>query len=118
MGHGIKPILIDISAISQSFLRKIKKTKYRLEAIQLYVSSSEISMQKKYRFFIIIFLKLFDQSNCQERTKCNNKMNTKGKVWFTYKSISRRFCKDLVTSLNSEIHSSKECKFHFCLLQK
>lgn len=97
-------------------LSKKKKARCGLELIELYVSSSEISMKKKYQRFLIL-LKFFYQCNWKEK-ECNNKMSTKCEAWVTYKYILHGFCKDLIAPVNPVIHSSKDCKFHLYFTSK
>lgn len=85
-----------------------------LELIELCVSSSEISMQKKYQCFLF-FLELFDQCNWKEK-ECNNKMSTESEVCITY--TLHGFCRDLIISMNPEIHNSKDIKFYLYFTSK
>lgn len=88
----------DISKLSQ---KKIKKTKCVLELIQLYVSNSVISVQKKWQHYLIT-LEFFDQCNCKERKF--NKMSKKWGVSYLYsRCILHGSSKYSLTSVNCDI---------------
>lgn len=65
--------------------------------------------------FFLFFLELFDQYNWKEK-ECNNKMRAEGEVWVTY--TLHGFCRDLIISVNPEIHKVKTVSFTCILLQK